>query len=160
MSKLENSNVNYGLVVLAAVAAAVVSSLVTYKAVASKVGNVAVVDVNRIVMSSKELAALNSERAAQVQNLKKMAEEANDKINKENKEEEKKKLSEKYLAEINVKKEGFDKEYAAALQAADQKLTGIITAVAEKEGLKAVVARTSMVAGGVDITDAVIEQIR
>ena len=160
MSRLENGSINYGLVVLIAVVAAVISSLVTYKAMARKAANFAVVDVQRVVMSSKDLVALNSERNAQIQNLRKMADEANAEINKEKKEDEKKKLSEKHLAQINAKKAEYDKEYASALQASDQKLNGIINSVAEKEGLKIVFNKSSLVTGGVDITDAVVEQVR
>lgn len=160
MYKFENGNVNYGMVALVAVVAAVISSLVTYKAMAGKAANFAVVDVQRVVMSSKDLVALNSERNAQIQNLRKMADEANAKINAEKKEDEKKKLSEKYLAEINAKKADYDKEYASALQASDQKLNGIINSVAEKEGLKIIFSKSSLVSGGKDITDAVVEQVR
>lgn len=160
MLKFENVGVNYGIVALIAIAAAVVSSLVTYKAMASKAANFAVVDVQRVVMSSKDLVALNSERNAQIQNLRKMADEANEKIGKEKNEDEKKKLSEKYLSEINAKKAVYDKEYASALQASDQKLNGIINSVAEKNGLKVVFGKSSVVTGGVDITDAVVEQVR
>ena len=160
MSGFNRGNVNYGLVALVAVAAAVVSSLVTCKAMSGKAANFAVVDVQRVVMSSKDLVALNSERNAQIQNLRKMADEANAEINKEKKEDAKKKLSEKHLAEINAKKAAYDKEYAAALQASDQKLNGIINSVAEKEGLKVIFSKSSLVNGGVDITDAVIEQLR
>lgn len=153
-------NVNYGLVALIAVAAAVVSSLVTYKAVAGKAADFAVVDVQRVVMSSKDLAALNNERNTQIENLRKMADDANAKINKVSKDADKKKVSEKYLAEINAKKAEYDKTYAAALQASDQKLNGIINSVAEKEGLEVVFSKSALVTGGVDITDAVVEQVR
>jgi len=160
MSKLVNGNVNYGLVALIVIATAVVSSLVTYKALASKASRFAVVDVQRVVMASKDLVALNNERNTQIQSLRKMADEANEKISKEKKEEDKKKLSEKFLSQINAKKADYDKEYAAALQASDQKLNGIINAVAEKEGLKVILNKSSVVNGGVDITAAVIEQVR
>lgn len=160
MSKLVNENINYGLVALVVIATAVVSSLVTYKALANKASRFAVVDVQRVVMASKDLVALNNERNTQIQSLRKMADEANEQINKEKKEEDKKKLSEKFLSQINAKKADYDKEYAAALQASDQKLNGIINAVAEKEGLKVILNKSSVVNGGVDITAAVIEQVR
>lgn len=160
MSNFEKGNVNYGLVALIAVVAAIISSLVTCKVMSGKAGNFAVVDVQRVVMASKDLTALNNERNAQIQNLRKMADEANAEINKEKKEDAKKKLSEKYLNEINAKKAGYDKEYAAALQASDQRLNGIINSVAEKKGLKVVFSKSSLVNGGVDITSAVIEQVR
>lgn len=160
MSGFKNENINYGLAALVVIAIAVISSLVTYKAMAGKASEFAVVDLQRVVVSSKDLAALNNERNTQIQNLRKMADEANEQIGKEKNEEAKKALSEKLLAQINAKKADYDKQYAAALQASDQKLTGIIKAAAEKKGLDIVFNKTSVVTGGVDITSAVIEQIR
>ena len=160
MTNFENRNVNYGLVILVAVVAALVSSFVTYKAVARNGAKVAVIDVQRVVVSSKDIAALKTERDAQVAELKKLADDANEKIKKEKDEKKKKELSEKYLTEINSKKEEFDKIYASALQASDKKLNGIIGAVAEKQGLQVVVNKASIVSGGVDITEAVVEQVR
>ena len=156
----ENNGINYGVVALIAVVAAVISSFVTYKAVADNSGKFAVVDVQRVVVSSRDIAALKIERDAQVAELKKMADSANVKIKAEKDEEAKKKLSEKYLSEINGKKDEFDKVYASALQASDRKLNDIINAVAEKEGLKVVFNKASLVTGGTDITEAVVEQVK
>ena len=64
------------------------------------------------------------------------------------------------MAEINAKKEGFDKVYASALQASDQKLSEIIKSVADKEDLKVVLNKNSVVDGGVDITDSVIDMVK
>ncbi|MBR1840812.1 MAG: OmpH family outer membrane protein [Alphaproteobacteria bacterium] len=156
----ENNGINYGVVALIAVVAAVISSFVTYKAVADNSGKFAVVDVQRVVVSSRDIAALKIERDAQVAELKKMADNANVKIKAEKDEDAKKKLSEKYLTEINGKKDEFDEVYASALQASDKKLNDIINAVAEKEGLKVVFNKASLVTGGTDITEAVVEQVK
>ncbi|MBP5215076.1 MAG: OmpH family outer membrane protein [Alphaproteobacteria bacterium] len=163
MSKLENNNnarVNYGLVALVAIAAAVLSTLVTYKVIAGSGPKFAVVDVQRVVVSSKDVAALKNARDMQIQNLRKMADDANEEIKKEKDEVKKKELSEKYLQEINVKKEEFDKEYAAALQASDKTLNDVINSVANKEGMGVILNKASVVNGGADITDAVIEMVR
>ncbi|MBQ9271598.1 MAG: OmpH family outer membrane protein [Alphaproteobacteria bacterium] len=157
---MSNEKVNYGLVVLVAVVASVISSLVTYKAVSADKMKFAVVDVNRVVLSSKEIAALSAERQSQVQELKKMADEANIRITAEKDAEAKKALSEKALATINAKKETFDKVHASGLQAADKKINDVITAIADKEGLDIVFNKASLVNGGVDITDSVVEQVR
>ena len=101
---MSNGKVNYGVVVLVAVIASVISSLVTYKAVSADKMKFAVVDVNRVVLSSKEIAALSAERQVQVQELKKMADEANAKITAEKDADAKKALSEKALSTINAKK--------------------------------------------------------
>lgn len=160
MSKSENPSVNYGLVVLIAAAAAVIGSLVTYKAVTDNNSKFAVVDIQRVVVASKDIAALKIERDTQVAELKKMADDANEKIKAEKDEDARKKLSEKYLSEINTKKDEFDKVYATALQASDKKLNDIINSVAEKEGLKVVINKASVVTGGTDITDSVVEQVQ
>ena len=157
---MSNEKVNYGLVVLVAVVASVISSLVTYKAVSADKMIFAVVDVNRVVLQSKEIAALSAERQSQVQELKKMADEANIRITAEKDAEAKKALSEKALATINAKKETFDKVHASGLQAADKKINDVITAIADKEGLDIVFNKASLVNGGVDITDSVVEQVR
>ena len=157
---MSNGKVNYGLVVLIAVAASVISSLVTYKAISADKMKFAVVDVQRVVLSSREIAALSADRQAQVQELKKMADEANVKIMAEKNEEAKKALSEKALAAINAKKETFDKIHASGLQAADKRINDVINAVAEKEGLSVVFNKASLVNGGTDITDSVVEQVR
>ena len=157
---MSNGKVNYGLVILVAVAASVISSLVTYKAISADKMKFAVVDVQRVVLSSREIAALSADRQAQVQELKKMADEANVKIMAEKNEEAKKALSEKALAAINAKKETFDKIHASGLQAADKRINDVINAVAEKEGLSVVFNKASLVNGGTDITDSVVEQVR
>lgn len=157
---MSNGKVNYGLVVLVAIAASVISSLVTYKAISADKMKFAVVDVQRVVLSSKEIAALSAERQAQIQELKKMADEANMKITAEQDQAAKKALSEASLATINAKKDTFDKIHASGLQAADKRINDVINAVAEKEGLSVVFNKTSLVNGGTDITDAVVEQVR
>ena len=64
------------------------------------------------------------------------------------------------LAEINTKKEGFDKMYVSALQASDQKLNDIIKSVADKENLTVIISKGSVVNGGVDITDSVVDMVK
>lgn len=159
MSKFGN-NTNYGLVILASVIAAVVSSVITYKATTKNNVDFAVIDLQRVVVSSKDLEALRNERDNQIQELKKMADEANAKIQEIENDDDKKKASEKYLAEINTKKDEFDKIYGSALQASDQKLNNVINAIAEKEGLDIVINKASIVSGGVDITDKVIDLVQ
>lgn len=159
MSRFDNSP-NYGFIFIIALIAAVISSAATKMISGSNEAKFAVVDVQRVVLSSKDLAAIKTERDNQVKELQKMADDANTKLAKISDETAKKKESEKYLAEINAKKEGFDKVYASALQASDQKLNEIIKSVADKEDLKVVLNKNSVVDGGVDITDSVIDMVK
>lgn len=156
----ESENINYGVAALVAVVAAVVSSLVTYKALSGKTEKVAVVDFQQVVMVSKDVVALKEERETQIAELQKMADAANEKITAESDEEKKRQLSEQHLAEINAKKAEFDKLYASSLQASDKKLNNIVKSVAKKKGLKIILNKTAVLEGGEDITDAVIERIK
>ena len=122
--------------------------------------NVAVVDIQRVVLASKDVSALKTERDNQIKDLQKMADDANAKIAKISDEEAKKKASEKYLAEINAKKESYDQVYASALQASDQKLNNVIKEVADKENISIVFNKNSLVQGGVDITDSVVDMVK
>lgn len=159
MSRFDNSP-NYGFIFMIALIAAVISSAATKMISGSNEAKFAVVDVQRVVLASKDLAAIKTERDNQVKELQKMADDANTKLAKISDETTKKKESEKYLAEINAKKEGFDKVYASALQASDQKLSEIIKSVADKEDLKVVLNKNSVVDGGIDITDSVIDMVK
>lgn len=159
MSRFDNSP-NYGFIFMIALIAAVISSAATKMISGSNEAKFAVVDVQRVVLASKDLAAIKTERDNQVKELQKMADDANTKLAKISDETAKKKESEKYLAEINAKKEGFDKVYASALQASDQKLNEIIKSVADKEDLKVVLNKNAVVDGGVDITDSVIDMVK
>ena len=159
MPRFDNSP-NYGFIFMIALIAAVISSAATKMISGSNEAKFAVVDVQRVVLASKDLAAIKTERDNQVKELQKMADDANTKLAKISDETAKKKESEKYLAEINAKKEGFDKVYASALQASDQKLSEIIKSVADKEDLKVVLNKNSVVDGGVDITDSVIDMVK
>ena len=158
---MSNENrMNYGLIFLVAIIAAVLGSLVTQKAVCAKKAAFAVVDLQRVVLSSKEIAALSNNRQNQLQELRKMADDANAQINAEKNEDAKKELSQKFLGEINAKKDGFDKTHAAGLQAAEQNLNNVINEVANKEGLSVVLIKSSVVTGGKDITDSVVDLVK
>lgn len=159
MSRFDNSP-NYGLMFFIALIAAGISAAATRMISGGNEAKFAIVDVQRVVVASKDVAALKNERDNQIKELQKMADDANAKIAKISDEAEKKKTSEKYLAEINAKKESFDQVYSSALQASDQKLNDIIKAVAEKEDLTVVINKNSIVQGGVDITESVIDMVR
>lgn len=159
MSRFDNSP-NYGFIFFIALISAVIASAATRMMSGGDEPKFAVIDVQRVVMASKDVAAVKSERESQIQELQKMANDANAKLAKISDEAAKKKASEKYIAEINAKKEGFDKVYASALQASDQKLNDIIKSVADKEDLTVIVNKAYVINGGVDITDSVIDMVK
>ena len=143
----------------AAVVAAALTSIV-FCCFCCKNNGVGVIDLQRVVASSKDVATLRTNREAQINELKKMADEANAKIDEIKKDDEKKVATEKYLGEIQAKKNEFDNAYNTALQASDAKIQNIINSVAEKKDLDIVLNKTSVISGGVDITEAVIDLVK
>ena len=143
----------------AAVVAAALTSIV-FCCFCCKNNGVGVIDLQRVVASSKDVATLRTNREAQINELKKMADEANAKIDEIKRDDEKKVATEKYLGEIQAKKNEFDNAYNTALQASDAKIQNIINSVAEKKDLDIVLNKTSVVSGGIDITEAVIDLVK
>lgn len=159
MSRFDNSP-NYGLIFFVALVAAGISAGMTKMLSGKNEPQFAVVDLQRVVMVSKDVNALRTERDNQVKELQNMADKANAEIAKISDEAAKKKASEKYLAEINAKKENYDKVYATALQASEEKLNNIIKEVADKEDMTVILNGNSVVQGGIDITDSVIDMVK
>lgn len=121
---------------------------------------IGVLDLQRVVSVSRDVTQLRASRAAQIAELQKMADAANAEIDKIKKDEDKKVATEKYLAEIQTKKNEFDNAYNAALVASDNKIQGIIDSVAEKKNLSVVINKPSVITGGVDITEAVVDLVK
>lgn len=118
---------------------------------------IGVIDLQKVVSVSKDVAALRNNRAAQIAELQKMADAANAKIDEIKKDDEKKAATDAYLAEIQNKKAEFDKVYSASVQASNAKIQNAIDAVAKKKGLTIVINKNSVATGGTDITQEVVE---
>jgi len=145
--------------VSAAVIAVLLVSVVACKLCPCK-SNIGVIDLQRVVSVSKDVAALRASRGAQIAELQKMADEANAKIDQIKNDEEKKAATEKHLADIQAKKAEFDNAYNSSLQASDTKIQGIIDTIAKKQKLSVVLNKSSVVSGGTDITEAVVDLVK
>lgn len=155
-------NVDKKTIITSTGVAVVVALLVSFAAckLCSNNNEFGVVDLQRVVSASKDVANLRTNRQTQIAELQKMADDANKKIDEIKKDDEKKVATEKYLAEIQAKKAEFDNAYNASLKDSDTKIQNVINAVAEKKDLSIVLNKTSVVSGGVDITEAVIDLVK
>lgn len=160
MSKFENDGgANYGLIVLIAILAAVVSAFVTYKATATNNGKIAVIDVDRVAAEAKSAKALQKAREGQLERLQKMTEDAETRLKAEEDADQRKRMSEIYVAEINSQKEEFDQQYFQALKLLNQSVKETASEVAAKKGIKVIMLPSSLFQGGEDITDLVIQNM-
>ena len=120
--------------------------------------NVAVVDVNRIIKSSPEINALNTDRKNKVSDLVSFVEKARADIANEKNTAKKKELENSYTKEINSKKETLDKEYVQNLSNVDKEISAIIKT--KSSGYDLVLTKNCVLNGGTDITNEIIKELK
>ena len=98
--------------------------------------NIAVVDLAKVVSASKEVENLKKEREEQVKVLKEIVDNANTKINDITDVKAKKQISEKYLANIEKRREQLDEAYDKNLKITDSKIQYKIKCVARQNGFE------------------------
>lgn len=121
---------------------------------------VAVVDISKVVSSSKQVATLKKEQQAKLEQIKKVYTVAQDKALKEKdtkKRDEIMKAAENSV--IKLKTEN-DKVYAKKLAEIDKSISSTIQAQAQKSGYDLVLAKGVVLYGGTDITAEVQKLVK
>lgn len=113
---------------------------------------VAVVDVSKVVASSKQVALLKEEQKKKVADLTKFVQTAKENIAKEKDATKKKALETKYTKELASKKAAMEKDYSAKLKAIDKNISNIINTKAKADGYNLVLSKGVVLSGGEDIT--------
>lgn len=121
---------------------------------------VAVVDIQKIVESSPEIAVLRADRKSKLDELGKFVESARTAVAKETAAAKKKALEEGYNKELNLKKADIDKDYATKLTTIDKNITAIIKAKSKELTFDLVLTTSSVLDGGVNITDEIIKSLK
>lgn len=122
--------------------------------------NVAVVDVQKIVASAPQVSALKIEQKNKIADLTKFVEYAKADLAKEKNEVKKKALEDKYNKELNVRKNILEKEYTQKLSAIDKSITETIKTNATENGYDLVLAKSTVLFGGTDITDEIAKNLK
>ena len=121
---------------------------------------IAVVDVPAIVAQSGQVKELKAEQTKKAQDLSKWLETVNADIKKQSSEANKKKLLAKYNEEFNKKKEANAKDYAEKLTAIDKSISSTIAAQAKSKGYDIVLAKSTVLYGGDDITADIAKVVK
>ena len=124
------------------------------------VQKVAVVDVPAIVSSSKQVQALKDEQIKKAQELAKWLDTVKADVQKQSSEANKKKLLDKYNAELAKKKEANAKDYAKKLSAIDASISATITAKAKAKGYDLVLTKSNVLYGGDDLTAEIAKEVK
>lgn len=122
--------------------------------------NVAVVDIQKVVVSSPQVNDLKIEQKNRISELAKFVEDAKANLAKEKNATKKKALEEKYNKELNVKKNALENEYAKKLSDIDKNITEIVKTKATKDGYDLVLAKNVVLVGGTDITDEIVKSLK
>ena len=121
---------------------------------------IAVVDVNQVVAKSAQVQALKKEQATKTEELQKWLKTVQADIAKQQTQESKQKLAQKYDAEFVKKKEAIAKNYQTKLQAIDKSISATITSQAKAQGYGVVLTKSVVLYGGDDITASIAKVVK
>ena len=113
---------------------------------------VAVVDISKVVSSSKQVASLKSEQQAKMAQIKKIYETAQNQALKEKDAKKRNEIMKKAETSVVKIKTENDKIYAKKLADIDKSISATIQAQAKKSGYDLVLAKGVVLYGGKDIT--------
>ena len=121
---------------------------------------IAVVDINAVVQKSAQVAVLKKEQQAKRDELQKWLKTARANVNSQQTKEGKEKLTKKYNADFEKKREEINKNYQTKLKAIDANITSTIATEARTRGYDMVISKSVVIYGGNDITDAIQKVVK
>lgn len=140
-------------IIIAVVVAVLVLGLLCCKCCGSRIGYV---DTQAIVVRSEAFRNLQMEQQFKSAELEKWLTDSNKELKKATSEANRKELLAKLQAELAQKQLALQSEFAAKATQAEEELLALIKKVASKKCLKVVLAKATVVTGGVDITEDVL----
>lgn len=126
----------------------------------SAADGVAVVNVAQVVSQAEMIIELQQQQQGKNQELQKWLADAQADVDKQKSKQKKDELTQKYAAELIQKQQTMQQEYNQKLQEIDAKITKIIVTEAKAEGYDMVLAKSSVIYGGTDITNQIIEMVK
>lgn len=120
----------------------------------------AVVDVQKVVASSKQVKALKAEQEKQAKELAKWIETAKADVEKQKTDEAREKLAKKYDAQLAKKREVATETYAKKLTAIDDSISAVIEKKAKENGYSMIFAKSTVLYGGDDLTNLIIKAVK
>ena len=144
----------------ASAAVAVVLSVLFCGLLCCKCDKTAIVDVQQVVSHSKVVAEFKDAQAEKAKSLQEWVAAHNEEISKLTSDKEKEALAEKYREELAQKQQAYQDEDIAKLQEIDADITKLIAKIAKEAGYKKVFVKGTIISGGTDITEEVIEAMK
>jgi len=121
---------------------------------------IATIDVARIAANSSALAELNQKQQKDMLELQKWIKDAQADVKKQKSKQQRDELTQKYDEELMQKQQALQQEYSTALKNIDAEMSAMIQKKAKAKGYNVVLTKDSVVTGGQDITDAILEMMK
>ena len=121
---------------------------------------IATIDVARIAANSSALAELNQKQQQDILEMQKWIKDAQADVKKQKSKQQRDELTKKYDEELMQKQQALQQEYSAALKTIDSEMSAMIQKKAKAKGYNVVLAKDSVITGGKDITDDILEMMK
>lgn len=121
---------------------------------------IAVVDIQKVILNSSEIKKLKENQEKQLQDLQRTINTAREEISKETNPAKSAKLEEKYRKEINDKEIALETSYNKQLSTINNKIKTEVAEKAHSMNYNIVLSKNSILFGGEDITDKIVEGIK
>lgn len=121
---------------------------------------VGVVDVRKVVASSKAFNDAKTARTAEVKEFTNLVNKAKTEINAQKDATKKKALEEKYAKELKTKKDSIEKNYSTKLLAIDKNIASAINAKAKSGNYNLILYKSSVLSGGEDLTAEISKAVK
>jgi outer membrane protein len=121
---------------------------------------VAVIDAQKVILSSSQVKALQEDQKKKAQELSKFIETAKTAINKESDVKKKQALEEKYNKEFQTKRNAMVKSYETKSLEIEKNISSVIDENAKSNGYSLVLAKGAVLSGGTDITEDIIKKVK
>lgn len=118
-------------------------------------GNIAVVDLQKIVSNSSQVKQLKQEHAKKIEELDKIIVNARGEISNEKDPAKVLLLEDKYMKEFNTKREALERDYSTRLANIEKNIKNEIATKAQKDKYDYVFAKSVLLYGGKDITNEI-----
>lgn len=123
-------------------------------------GEVASIDVQKVVNSSPKVQALKKEQQTKAKELLSFIDKARKEVANVSDTSKKQSLEEKYNKQLAEKKQKMDKEYAEKLKKIEDEISTIISDQAKAKGYDMVVAKGVVLYSTNDITEDVVKAVK
>ncbi len=124
------------------------------------VSKIAVVDIPQVVSQSTQVKNLKAEHDKKKNEMIQFMNKAKSEVDAQTDINKKKAVAQKYEKELAAKREAAAKDYTKKLAQIDKDITAVITKQAQSMGYDMVLAKTSVIYGGDNITDTVVKNIK